>query len=139
MNTEIEKEFEGCRFTAYKDSVGVWTIGYGHTKDVQPGDTCTQDEADEFLIDDLHDALASVQNNVTVPLTDDELSALVDFVFNVGGTNFAHSTLLRLLNAGDYEGAAQQFGRWNHAGAMVLAGLTRRRAAEAAMFEQGEA
>ena len=137
MNTDIEKSFEGCRLSAYLDSVRVPTIGFGHTKDVQIGDTCTQDQADEWLIDDLHDALASVQNNVTVPLADDELSALVDFVFNVGGKNFAHSTLLRLLNAGDYEGAEAQFAKWNMAGGHVLAGLTRRRAAEAAMFDQG--
>ena len=137
MNTDIEKSFEGCRLSAYLDSVRVPTIGFGHTKDVQIGDTCTQDQADEWLIDDLHDALASVQNNVTVPLADDELSALVDFVFNVGGKNFAHSTLLRLLNAGDFAGAENEFLKWNHAGGQVLAGLTRRRRAEAAMFDQG--
>ena len=137
MNTDIEKSFEGCRLSAYLDSVRVPTIGFGHTKDVQMGDTCTQDQADEWLIDDLHDALASVQNNVTVPLTDDELSALVDFVFNVGGKNFAHSTLLRLLNAGDFAGAENEFLKWNHAGGQVLAGLTRRRRAEAAMFDRG--
>jgi lysozyme len=140
MNTDIEKEFEGCKLVAYPDpgTGGVpWTIGYGHTLNVQPGDTCSQDQADEWLVDDLHDALASVQNNVIVPLSNDELSALVDFVFNVGGKNFASSTLLRLLNAGDYEGAAGQFERWNQAGGHVLAGLTRRRAAEAAMFSQG--
>ena len=142
MNTDIEKEFEGCSLSAYPDpgSGGApFTIGYGHTLGVQEGDTCTQDQADEWLIDDLHDALATVQKDVVVPLSEDELSALVDFVFNVGGRNFAGSTLLRLLNAGDYDGAAAQFGRWNRASGNVMAGLTRRRAAEAALFAQPDA
>lgn len=137
MNADIEKSFEGCRLTAYLDSVGVPTIGYGHTRGVSMGDTCSQDQADEWLIDDLHDALASVQGNVTVPLTDPQLSALVDFVFNVGGKNFAHSTMLRLLNAGQYEQAENEFKKWNLAGGHVLAGLVRRRAAEAALFDSG--
>ena len=139
MNTEIEKEYEGCRLTAYRDSVGVLTIGYGHTKNVREGQTCTQDQADEWLIDDLHDALQFVGDAVTVPLTNNQLSALVDFVFNVGGRNFAGSTLLKLLNEGNYDEVAEQFGRWNHAGGKILVGLTRRRAAEAEMFKTPDA
>ena len=138
MNTEIEKEFEGCRFEAYPDpgTGGVpWTIGYGHTKGVSQGDTCTQDQADEWLIDDLHDALQFVGEAVTVPLTDNQLSALVDFVFNVGGRNFASSTLLRLLNEGKYDEAAAQLTLWNHASGHVLAGLTKRRGAEVEVFK----
>lgn len=138
MNTEIEKESEGCRLKAYPDpgtGGAPFTIGFGHTQGVQEGETCTQDQADEWLIDDLHDALATVRHDVIVPLTDNELSALVDFVFNVGGKNFAGSTLLRLLNEGKYDECAQQFTRWNKASGHVLAGLTRRRAAEAAMFK----
>ena len=138
MNTQIEKDFEGCRLTAYPDpgtGGAPFTIGYGHILGVQEGDTCTQDQADEWLLDDLHDAIATVQNDVIVPLNDNELSALVDFVFNVGGKNFAGSTLLRLLNTGQYEQAAAEFGKWNHASGHVLAGLTRRRAAEAALFK----
>ena len=137
MNTDIEKENEGCRLIAYRDSVNVLTIGYGHTKNVRAGQTCTQDQADEWLIDDLHDALMFVGHAVTVPLTDKQLSALVDFVFNVGGRNFAGSTLLKLLNEGNYDEVAEQFGRWNHAGGLTLVGLTKRRAQEAAMFKSG--
>ena len=139
MNTEIEKEFEGCRLSAYLDSVNVPTIGYGHTKGVVMGDTCTQEEAEAFLMSDLHSAITAVENAVTVDLTDEEEGALVDLVFNIGAGNFQHSTLLRLLNAGDFAGAAEQFSQWNHAGALVLAGLTRRRAAEAALFKEGMA
>ena len=137
MNTQIEQDFEGCRLNAYLDSVNVPTIGFGHTLGVQMGDTITMDQAKTFLLADLQTALDAVRADVTSPLTDDEESALVDLVFNIGAGNFAHSTLLRLLNAGDYQGAEAEFGKWNHAGGQVLAGLTRRRAAEAAMFDQG--
>lgn len=137
MNTQIEQEFEGCKLTAYRDSVGIPTIGYGHTSGVKMGDVITIEQAQTYLLQDLQTALYAVHENVTSPLTDDEESALVDLVFNIGEGNFAHSTLLKLLNAGDYEGAQQQFQRWNRAGGQILAGLTRRRAAEAAMFDQG--
>ena len=70
-------------------------------------------------------------------MTDEEEGALVDLVFNIGAGNFQHSTLLRLLNAGDYAGASEQFQRWNRANGNVLAGLTKRRAAEAALFNSG--
>ena len=137
MNTDIEKENEGCRLIAYRDSVNVLTIGYGHTKNVREGQVISQDQADEWLIDDLHDALMYVNKDVKVPLSDGQLSALVDFVFNVGGKNFAGSTLLKLLNEGKYQEVIAQFARWNFAGGHVLVGLTRRRAAEAAMFKSG--
>lgn len=136
MNTDIEKEFEGCRLTAYPDSVGIPTIGYGHTLGVKLGDVITQAQADKFLLDDLKTAINAVHAAVHVPLTENEESALVDLVYNIGAGNFQHSTLLRLLNAGQHEAAADQFAAWNKAGGQVLAGLVRRRAAEAALFRK---
>lgn len=141
MNDDIEKAFEGCKLTAYPDPATggePWTIGYGHTGGISPGDTCTQAQAEQWLYEDLQTALQAVDRLVAVPITPEEEAALVDFAYNVGVSNLQHSTLLRLLNAGDYDGAANEFGKWNHANGAVLAGLTRRRAAEAAMFEQGE-
>ena len=137
MNTDIEKQYEGCRLTAYPDpGTGgePWTIGYGHTGGVKQGDTITQEQADALLLADLKNAINAVESSVTTMLTDEEESALVDLVFNIGNGNFLHSTLLKLLNSGDYAGAAEQFSRWDKAGGRVLAGLTKRRAAEAALF-----
>jgi len=129
------KEFEGCRLSAYLDSVGVPTIGYGHTKDVRMGDTCTQAEADAWLAEDVKDAEQCVESEVTVPMTQHEFDALVSFTFNLGCGNLRKSTLLRLLNNSDYDGAALEFRRWDKAGGQVLAGLTRRRDAESRLFE----
>src|SRR6185312_7091660 len=110
---------EGCRLTAYQDSVGVWTIGYGHTRGVKEGDTCTLEEAEKFLQDDIQFAAAGVNRLVKVPLTQGEFDALVDFAFNLGVGALEHSTLLRLLNQGDYQGAAGEFEKWDKAGGRV--------------------
>lgn len=131
----IIKEFEGVRLAAYLDSVGVPTIGYGHTKGVQMGDTCTEEQANEWLKEDCADAEDCVNSAVSVPLTQSEFDALVSFVFNLGCGAFRKSTLLRLLLDSDYDGACQQLHRFNKAGGKELAGLTRRRAAEAKLFE----
>jgi GH24 family phage-related lysozyme (muramidase) len=128
------KSFEGLRLTAYQDAVGVWTIGYGTTRGVYPGMTITQQQAEAFLQQDLDTFEAAVGTDVTVPLTDDQFSALVSFTYNVGTGALASSTLLRLLNQKDYQGAADQFLLWNKAGGVELAGLTRRRNAERALF-----
>ena len=130
------KEFEGCRLKAYLDSVGVATIGYGHTSGVSLEDTCTQEEADAWLVEDCEEAEACVNGSVSVPMTQNEFDSLVAFVFNLGCGNFRKSTLLKRLNESDYDGAAQEFRKWNKAGVEVLAGLTRRRAAEAKLFEE---
>ena len=132
---ELIKEFEGLKLTAYLDSVGVPTIGYGHTKGVKIGDRCTKEEAEAFLREDLKDAEACVNEHVTVPINQNEFDALVSFVFNFGCTKFRGSTLLRKLNNSDYDGASLEFARWNRAGGLELAGLTRRRAAEAELFD----
>ncbi|MCY1340603.1 Lysozyme RrrD [compost metagenome] len=129
------QDFEGLRLTAYRDSVGVLTIGYGHTgADVTSGLTIDRAEAERLLRDDLHDAEKAIGTLVRVPLSQGQFDALASFVFNLGSGNLQCSTLLRKLNAKDYAGAADEFPRWNKAGGKVLAGLTRRRAAERALF-----
>lgn len=133
----LTQHFEGCRLNAYQDSVGVWTIGFGHTAGVHPGMSCTQQQAEEWLQSDIHWAEYAVNKYVTAPLTQSEFDALVDFTFNLGVGNFVHSTLLRLLNAEDYEGAANEFPKWNRAGGKILPGLTARRLAEQEMFKNG--
>lgn len=131
------KEFEGFRANAYPDpGTGgePWTIGYGHTGGVRRGDVCDEAQADYWLRQDVKTAVSAVQDYVAVPVNQNQFDALVDFVYNVGSGNFAKSTLLKKLNAGDYEGAANEFPRWNKAGGKVMAGLTRRREAEKALF-----
>lgn len=129
--------FEGCELTAYDDGGGVWTIGYGHTgDDVYPGLTISQTQAEELLREDLEKFESYVEDAVEVDLDDNQFSALVCFCFNVGpGTEgFGGSTLLKLLNDGDYQGAANQFPVWNKVNGEPWLGLTRRRLAEQALF-----
>lgn len=136
---ELIKHFESLFLHAYKCPAGVWTIGYGHTglqhKDgtVFEGRTITRAQAEELLAYDLHQFEQRVGALVQVPLTEDQFAALVSFDFNTGALH--KSTLLRLLNARDYAGAAGQFLRWNKAGGKVLRGLTRRRQSERNLFE----
>lgn len=132
---DLIRAHEGCRFSAYQDSVGVWTIGYGHTRGVKEGDTCTQAQADEWLKLDVLVAEQCVMQAVTVPLTQGEFDALVSFTFNLGCRALKNSTLLKMLNDSNYDGAAAEFSKWNHAGGVVLAGLTARREAERQRFE----
>ncbi|MGR2678743.1 lysozyme [Chromobacterium haemolyticum] len=132
---KLIQQFEGLRLKAYQDAVGVWTIGYGHTgPDVTPGLVITQAQADALLARDLSRFESGVTRLVQVPLNQNQFDALVCFSFNLGLGALQGSTLLRLLNAGDYAGAAAQFPRWNKAGGKVLPGLTRRRVAEQALF-----
>ena len=134
--TEILKYFEGCKLTAYQDSVGVWTIGYGHTKGVYDGMTITQDQAEQMLLSELEEYEGYIENMVTVPLTQNQFDALVVWIYNLGPTNFRNSTLLKELNAGNYNAAGQEITRWNKAGGKVLAGLVKRREAEAELFNE---
>jgi lysozyme len=131
---KLTESFEGCRLAAYLDSVGVPTIGYGHTHGVAMGMTCTQEQAEQWLQQDVQVAVQAVNNLVTVPLTQQQFDALVDFTFNLGSGALQHSTLLRLLNSGNYQGAAGEFEKWDKAGGKVLPGLLRRRQAERDMF-----
>lgn len=131
------KHYEGLRLHAYQDSVGIWTIGVGHTKNVHPGMVISEETADQFLRDDVEEAENAVMRLVKVPLDQAQFDALVSLVFNIGEGNFSHSTLLKKLNAHDYLGASAEFVKWNKAGGKPVLGLTRRRAAERDHFLRG--
>ncbi|EPC4330611.1 lysozyme [Enterobacter asburiae] len=133
------KQFEGCKLTAYQDSVGVWTIGYGWTqpvdgKPIRAGMTIKQETAERLLKTGLVSYESDVSRLVKVRLKQGEFDALVSFTYNLGARALSTSTLLRKLNASDYAGAADEFLRWNKAGGKVLNGLARRREAERALF-----
>lgn len=135
QNKQAIKTAEGLRLTAYLDGGGVWTIGYGHTgADVRGGLTIPLSEAERLLTRDLRVAEGHVNDAVKVKLTQNQFDALVSFVYNVGGGAFRSSTLLKLLNAGDYEGAANQLPRWNKDNGKVVKGLTNRRHEERELF-----
>jgi len=135
---DLIKEFEGLRLRAYQDSVGVWTIGYGHTKTAAPGQEITEAQAEDLLREDLREAEGYVRQFVTVPLNDNEFSALVSWVFNLGVGNLKRSTMLWKLNAGDRQGAADEMLKWVFAGGVRLDGLKRRRKAERELFLKPE-
>ena len=134
----LVQRFEGCRLHAYPDPAtggDPWTIGWGHTgADVRPGTVWTQQQADEALRRELAGFGERVDAQVIVPLQAHELAALASFAYNCGIANLRSSTLLRLLNAGEREKAANQFLRWNRAAGRQMRGLTIRRAAERALF-----
>ena len=136
------REFEGLRLAAYPDpgtGAEPWTIGYGHTAAVNRGDQCTKEQAESWLRDDAMAACQAVLQRVTMELSQPQVDALTSFVFNLGEGNFGRSTLLQKLNAGDFVGAGKEFRRWNRAAGREMAGLTRRRAAEAALFNSSQA
>ena len=132
---ELIKHFEGCELTAYKCPAGVWTIGYGHIKGVSEGMTITQEQAEQMLLDELVEYENYINELVSVDLSQNQFDALVSWVYNLGPSNLRSSTLLKVLNSGDYNGVPAQIMRWNKAGGKVLEGLTRRREAEALLFE----
>ena len=131
---ELIKHFEGCELEAYKCPAGVWTIGYGHIKGVHEGMTITESQAEEMLKSELHEYEGYINDYVTVPLNQNQFDAMVSWVYNLGGGNLRASTLLKVLNAGEYDEVPAQMLRWNKAGGKVLEGLTRRRQAEADLF-----
>ena len=134
---ELTKQFEGLELKAYQDSVGVWTIGYGHTgPDVKEGLTITEEQAGVLLAADVAWAVTCVNKSVKAKINQNQFDAMVDFVFNLGCASLVQSTLLKMVNAGDFEGAAKQFLRWNKAGGKVVRGLTKRRQAEAELFQK---
>ena len=128
------EQFEGLRLASYQDSIGVWTIGYGHTEGVSAGMTCTSEQADAWMAEDLRVAELAVDISVRVPLNQNQYDALVSFTFNVGSGNFENSTLLKKLNLSDYIGASAQFPIWDRAGGQALPGLLKRRLAERDLF-----
>ena len=132
---DIVKEAEGLRLSAYLCPAGIPTIGYGHTKGVKLGDTCTKEQAEKWLENDFFMAKQDVKAVVKVPLKENQLDALASFVFNLGVRKLTQSTLLKKLNAGDYSGAAAEFDKWVFAGKVKLNGLIKRRAKERKLFE----
>lgn len=131
---ELIKSFEGCVLKAYRDAVGIWTIGYGHTSNVYPGMSITAAQAEAYLKWDLTRFENSVHSYITITITQNMHDALVSFAFNVGAGALKNSTLLGKLNQGDINGAAKEFERWVYAGEKILPGLVKRRAAEKKMF-----
>lgn len=132
------KKFEGCELEAYQCSANVWTIGYGHTKDVEKGDTITKEEAEQMLVDELHEYENYINKYVNVALSQNQFDALVSWVYNLGPANLKASTMLKVLNDGKYEEVPYQMKRWNKAGGKVLDGLVRRREAEALLYQGKE-
>lgn len=133
---DLIKEFEGLRLRAYRDQVGIWTIGYGHTgPEVHRGNEISEERAEELLREDVARFEDAVRALVKVEITQEQFDALVSFCFNVGIWGLQRSTLLRLLNEGEIVKAAAQFPRWNKGRGKALAGLTRRRRAERELFE----
>jgi lysozyme len=113
---DLIKHFEGCELEAYKCAAGVWTIGYGHTKDVQEGDVWNKEKADFMLWRELEDEYEVYVNDlVTVPINQCQFDALVSWVYNLGPANLKSSTMLKKLNAGKYEEVPNQIKRWNKA------------------------
>lgn len=140
---EIIKFYEGFRAKAYKCPRGIPTIGYGSTRwfnrpgqpAVKIGETITEADASVLLEHTVMAFADEISRYVNVPINQNQFDALVSFVYNVGSENFRKSTLLKLLNNGDYEGSAEQFERWNRSGGVVLEGLKNRRRAEKALFQ----
>lgn len=137
---DLIKEFEGLRLTAYQDSVGVWTIGYGTTAAAgvgiapKAGMTITEQQAEQYLRLGVEKFADQIAPKFTRAPTENEFGACVSLAYNIGPAGFAKSSVLRKHNAGDKAGAAASFALWNKAGGRVLAGLTRRRAAEAKLY-----
>lgn len=137
------RDFEGCSLKPYLCPAGIWTIGYGNTvlgngKPVTKlTPAITQQEAETLLVETLQSVQTQVRQVVTRMITPPQEAALISFTHNLGIGRLAGSTLLKKLNAGDYQGAAREFPRWNKSGGRVLPGLTRRRAAEQKLFLEG--
>ena len=130
------KRFESVRLTAYQDSVGIWTIGYGHTAGVKKGDRITQAQADAFLRDDLSQ-VESTANKLRNVSTQGRFDAVVDFIFNCGAGNFMKSTLKQYIELGKPTWMCQeQFLRWVNAGGQKAGGLVSRRIWEANRFNE---
>ena len=135
----------GCALVAYRCPAGIWTIGWGETEGVRPGDRCTKEQADAWLLEDLQERVRAVGDLCKVEPSPHELGAMVSFAYNVGLAGFAKSTVLRQHNAGNRQAAARAFGLWNKArnprtGQLEpLPGLTARRAREAALYLTPEA
>lgn len=137
---DVAHYFEQCKLEAYPDpgskDGNPWTIGWGHTgQEVVKGLIWTQAQADAAFLEDIAKFEEAIEDLVGVKLCQGEFDALVLFVYNIGVTAFRNSTMLRLLDACDLDGARGQFKRWNKNDGKVMRGLTRRRAAEVALWD----
>ena len=138
LGLDLIRHFEGFESEAYQDSVGVWTIGYGHTSNVRSGMVVTDGEAAQLLRGDVRDSAVAVQRRVEVPMLQQEFDALVSWTFNLGQGNLKASTLLKELNAGEHGKVPNEMRRWTRAGGEILDGLVRRRNSEANLWATGE-
>ena len=134
---QLIKQWEGCKLQAYRCSAGVWTVGYGHTRTARQGMRITQEQAEALLIEDLRVFERAVDDRVHVDLTDNQFAALVSWAFNVGASAASKSTLVRRLNAGDYECVPGELAKWNKVKGKPVRGLSNRRAAEAGLWARG--
>jgi lysozyme len=143
---KLIQSFESCarrigggKFQAYRDAVGVLTIGWGHTnhlgRQFGPGAVWTQQECDDAFLEDMRHFEGAVHKLVKVPLNQSQFDALVSFCYNCGDGNLRKSTLLKKVNSKDFAGAAQEFKKWVKAKGVTLKGLVRRRASESLMFQ----
>jgi len=128
------KKFEGCRLVAYADQGGIITIGYGHTGNIAPGFMITQEQAEEFLREDLEHTQAGIDAMVHVPLSQNQYDALCSFVFNIGRGHFKDSTCLDRLNKGSYSEAAAWMLPWHRVAGVENEGLLKRRMEERDLF-----
>lgn len=134
------RQWEGCKFSAYKDSAGVWTIGYGHTDKVKEGDECTLAQAEQWLSEEAEWFEKGVIGSCKISPNPNQLTALVSFAYNLGLGNLRKSMLLRKHNIGNFAGAAAEFMKWNKARHPAtgqlreVPGLTNRRKAEKLVY-----
>jgi len=133
---ELIKFFEGYRDKAYLCSAGVATIGYGHIKGVKLGDTCTKQQAEDWLIEDLQNAIRAVNKLIKVELNSNQKAALISFTFNLGSGALQRSTLRIKLNRGEYEEVPNELLKWCKAGGKIINGLLKRRIAEGKLFNE---
>jgi lysozyme len=131
---EIVKYYEKLHLRSYQDSGGVWTIGYGHTRGIGPNEEISRELAEKYLVEDLNNAEAHVLAYVSPPLNENQFSALVSLVFNIGAGNFRKSTLRYFLNRGRFAEAAEEFLRWKYDNGKPLKGLLERREEEMDLF-----
>ena len=132
---DIIKQFEGLRLEAYRCPAGVWTIGYGHTRDVKEGQVIDEAEAERLLEEDYNRAATFVRQLAFKPLNRNQFEACVSFVFNLGPGNFKNSTLLRKINADPNDPTIRdEFAKWVKSNFETLPGLVKRRAAEAELY-----
>lgn len=131
------KSCEGCKLESYPDpgtGGDPWTIGYGHTGNIKPGQVITQEEAEDLLKQDLVKFEQGVEKLLKVDVTENQFSALICFAYNVGLENLKISLLLRCINSYHPEDASKQFARWNKSNGNVMLGLTSRREKERQLF-----